>query len=281
MRWPAVPVLLCALLVSACGASQSVPEASPPPFEAKAAPSTPAPTPPLAGTLNVFAAQSLAESFAAIGKAFEERHPGVRVQLNLAGSSVLATQIEQAAPADVFASADLPQMERVASQRLAHEARLFARNAPVVVVPPDNPARIEDLRDLARPGVKVVLYADDVPIGRYARQVLANLGTQLGDPGYEGRVLANTVSRESNVRAALTKVEIGEADASIVYRTDASTNAAVRAIDIPTAANVVAEYPIAVLTAARDRALAQAFVAFVLGPEGQRILRDAGFEAPS
>ncbi len=229
--------------------------------------------------LSVFAAQSLAESFTSLAHAFEAAHPGVTVEVNLASSSALATQIEQGAPADVFASADVPQMERLAKPGLlAAPAATFARNAPVVVVPADNRARIEGVRDLARPSLKLVLYPRDVPIGAYARQVLANLERDLPEPAYEARVLANMVSLEPNVRAALTKVELGEADATFVYRTDAATTPSVRVIEIPPGANVIAEYPIAVVAGSRQRPLAESFVAFVRAEDGQRILLSAGFE---
>ncbi len=233
-----------------------------------------------AARLSVFAAQSLAESFQSIARAFEAQHPGVTAEVNLASSSALATQIEQGAPADVFASADVPQMERLAkSGLLAAPAATFAVNAPVVIVPVDNRASIERVSDLGRPGLKLVLYPPDVPIGNYSRQVLANLSRETGDSTYATRVLANLVSLEPTVRAALTKVELGEADATIVYRTDARTSRGVKAIEIPASANVIADYPIAVVAASKQRALAEAFVAFVRGPDGQRILQDAGFEA--
>lgn len=237
--------------------------------------------------LRVFAAQSLAGSFAAIARAYEGEQaalgrPDVRVEVSTAASSALATQLEQGAPADVFASADLPQMERLARQGLlAAPATVFARNALVVAVPADNRARVESALDLARPGLKLVLYAPDVPIGHYARTALENLGRDRGEPSYATRVLANLVSLEANPSAALAKIELGEADATFVYRTDATTARGVRVIEIPASANVVAEYPIAVLAASRERALAEAFVGFVHGAEGQRLLREAGFqEAP-
>ena len=236
--------------------------------------------------LRVFAAQSVGESFTTIARAFEAQQAalgrsGVTVEVNAAASSALATQIEQGAPADVFASADLPQMERLAKRELlASPAVVFARNEPVVVVPAENRARIEDVSDLAQPGLKLVLYAPDVPIGNYARQVLANLARERGEPSYSARVLANLVSLEPNPRAALAKIELGEADATFVYRTDAATSRGVHVVEIPSGANVIAEYPIAVVAASRQHALAEAFVAFVQGAQGQRLLREAGFEAP-
>lgn len=229
----------------------------------------------------MFAAASLTESFRAIGAAFEDANPGVSVEFNFASSSALATQIEQGAPADVFASADREQMQRLADRSLiAGDAVTFARNVPVIAVPADNRARIEGVRDLARPGVKLVLAAPDVPIGAYARQVIEQLAA---DPAYgaayRDAVLRNVVSNEANVRGVLAKIELGEGDAGIVYRTDALVSAArVTAIAIPASANVTASYPIAVVESSKRRAVAEAFVDFVRGPAAQSILADAGFE---
>jgi molybdate transport system substrate-binding protein len=241
---------------------------------------TPATREALRGRLTVFAASSLTDAFTAIAAALEREHSALDVECNFASSSALATQVEQGAPADVFASADDPQMQRVARQGLlAGEAVTFARNVLVIAARSDGSPRIDTPRDLARPGARIVLAARDVPIGAYARQALARLGT---DPAYgaayERTVLANVVSEEANVRAVLAKVELGEADAGIVYATDArSAGARVRAIAIPEAANVVAIYPIATLRDARNPAAAAAFVAYVTGPAGQQLLQDAGF----
>jgi molybdate transport system substrate-binding protein len=229
--------------------------------------------------LTVFAAQSLQESFEAIGREFEAAHPGVRVRLNLAASSALATQIEEGAPADVFASADVPQMQRVArAGLLAGEPIVFARNALVVVVPAANGADIRRVEDLGRPGVSLVLCQPDVPIGHYSRQVIDRVAARI--PGYGTAVAANVRSYEPNVRAALARVDLDEVDATFVYRTDAaSAGGRVRVIDLPEGDTIVAEYPIATIRASTRRVLADAFIDFVRGPEGQRILRDAGFEA--
>lgn len=230
--------------------------------------------------LTVFAAQSLAESFEEIARAFEAERPGLDVALNLGGSSGLATQIEEGAPADVFASADGPQMERVASAGLiAGTPAIFARNALVVVVPAANRAALSRVEDLGRPGASVIFYQPDVPIGAYSRRVLDNIERRL--PGYRDSALANVRSNEPAVRSALAKIELDEADAAFVYRTDAAVaGTSVRVIEIPESDNVIAEYPIGVVAASKERALAEAFVAFVLGPQGQRILREAGFVAP-
>jgi molybdate transport system substrate-binding protein len=242
------------------------------------------PTPPrVAGRVTVFAAASLAESFKAIGDAFRKVHPDVSIEFNFQSSSALATQIEQAAPADVFASADMPQMQRIVDKGLIDgQPVAFVRNLPVIVVPADNRAQINRPEDLAKSGVKLVLAAADVPIGNYSRQIVDRLAA---NPAYGSALkeaaLRNIVSNEANVRAVLTKVELGEADAGIVYKTDALISGSkVKTIAIPEAANVVATYPIAVVKATTNRSAAAAFVAFVLAADGQRLLREAGFAAP-
>jgi molybdate transport system substrate-binding protein len=235
----------------------------------------------LEGTLTVFAASSLTEAFKAIGAAFTAEHPDVTVEFNNASSSALATQIEEGAPADVFASADMAQMQRLVDGDVVDEApATFARNLPVIVVPAANEAGIAGARDLAKSGVKLVLAAEDVPIGNYSRQILDRLAE---DPEYgaafKDAALANIVSNEANVRAVLTKIELGEGDAGIVYKTDALVSGdKVRVLDIPAAANVFATYPISVVTETDNRAAAEAFVAFVSSDEGQAILADAGFD---
>lgn len=234
----------------------------------------------LRGRVVVFAASSLTESFKAIGAAFEAAHPGVAVEFNFASSSALATQIEQAAPADVFASADAAQMQRlVESGRIERAPAPFTRNSLVLVVPRSSRPTVRTPADLARPGVKLVLAAPDVPVGAYAREVLAKLGAEPGYPaGFESAALKNIVSNEANVRAVLAKVELGEADAGIVYRTDARAAAdRVDVIELPPAANVVATYPIGTVTGG-DTALASAFIEYVRGAEGQALLLAAGFE---
>ncbi|MFN8584668.1 MAG: molybdate ABC transporter substrate-binding protein [Dehalococcoidia bacterium] len=236
----------------------------------------------LQGKVTVFAASSLTESFKAIGEAFTNANPGVTVEFNFASSSALATQIEQAAPADVFASADQPQMQRLVDDRLVDgTAEVFARNLPVVVVPAANRAGLTTPKDLAKSGIKLVLAAQDVPIGNYARQIIDRLAA---DPAYgaafKDAALRNLVSNEANVRAVLTKIELGEGDAGIVYTTDALVSKEkVRTIAIPEGVNVIASYPIAVLRTSKNAVAAAAFVAFVRGPEGQSLLKAGGFNA--
>jgi molybdate transport system substrate-binding protein len=233
---------------------------------------------PAALTLRVFAAASLADAFQEIAAGYEKAHPGVRVELNFAGSQVLRTQIEQGAPADVFASADEVQAEAPARAGLLGARRIFARNRLVVAAP--SPAgKVGGLADLARPGARIVVAGPSVPAGRYTTEALAKLGAHGGlGAGFAELVQANVVSHEANVRAVLSKVVLGEADAGFVYATDAATAAGqLRVIEIPSCCNVTAAYPIAVLRHAAAPREAQAFVERVSGPEGQAILRKHGF----
>ncbi len=231
--------------------------------------------------ITVFAAASLTEAFQEIAWEFQRTHPGVQVAFQFAGSSALRTQLAQGAKADVFASADEANMRRAQQDgAIASEPRPFARNELILVVPADNPAGIGQLRDLARPGVRLVLAAKDVPIGRYARQILEKASRDPGDGGdFRDRVLRNVVSEEANVRTALAKVVLGEADATFVYRTDVVTGmqGKVRVIEIPAEYNVTVEYYIAIVKGAPNPMAAQAFVDFVLSPSGQQILARWGF----
>jgi molybdate transport system substrate-binding protein len=228
-----------------------------------------------AQTLNVFAASSLSDAFEKIATVFEAENPGTDITFNFAGSSTLAAQISQGAPADVFASADLAQMQVVVDAGLVRaEPSIFTRNRLVVITP--SGSEIEGLEDLAKPGVLLVLAEGNVPIGRYSREVLENLNETYG-PDFSENVLANLVSEEPNVRQVATKVELGEADAAITYVTDAALLSNVRTVDIPDDANVIATYPVATLAAARNPTLAQRFVDFVLSDKGQTLLGEYGF----
>ncbi len=228
--------------------------------------------------LIVFAASSLTEAFEEIAAAFEAEHPGTVVELSFGGSSTLAMQIVQGAPADVFASADAAQMAVVTDAGEAAGApAVFAGNVLVVITPTDS--AVVSLDDLADPGVRLVLAGPEVPVGRYARLALAGWDAQFG-AGYAERVLANLVSEEPNVRQVAAKVELGEADAAIVYATDAAVLRAVRALPLPDAPDTRAEYWVAALLGASDPALAAEFVAFVLAPQGQAVLASHGFTAP-
>ena len=230
--------------------------------------------------LIVFAAASLSGAFQELGLAFERAHPGTKVRFNFAGSQQLAVQLEQGARADLFASADERWMKYVEEKSLlAGPARLFARNRLVVIVPASNPARIGKLQDLAQRGVKTVIGAEAVPVGAYTRQMLANLAKAPGFPaGFDRKVLANVVSQEENVKGVVTKVQLGEADAGIVYVSDATGSGArhLRTFAIPEAQNVVAEYPMAPLASAEAPEAAAAFAELILSPDGQAVLRRFG-----
>lgn len=232
-------------------------------------------------TLNVSAAASLTDAFGAIGEGFAAAHPGAEVVFNFAGSNQLATQIAGGAPVDVFAPANDAQMNAaIESGRIAAGTqRTFARNRLVAIAPGDNPAGIATLEDLAAPGVKIVVAAAGVPVGQYTLDFLdkAAADGSLG-AGYKEAVLGNVVSYEADVRAVLTKVTLGEADAGIVYKSDVGAAAeAVRQFDIPDALNTIAAYPIAALNDSPHPELAQQFVDYVLGPEGQQALAAYGF----
>ncbi len=234
----------------------------------------------LRGDLTVYAAASLQAPFERIGREMEAANPGLHVQFNFAGSPQLRTQLEQGAHADVFASADEHQMDLARQDNvIASDPRLFAHNRLVVIVPKSNPAGIATFADLAKDDVKLDLAAPEVPIGAYAR---AALTAAAGDPSYGAdfadRALHNVVSEEDNVKAVAAKVQLGEADAGIVYTTDVTPSLApdVRTIDIPDPFNQVAAYPVA-LVQGGDPTRGQAFIDYLLGDAGQAALRDAGF----
>ncbi len=232
------------------------------------------------GELVVFAAASLREAFSAIAERFETQHPGTRVALNLAGSQDLVAQLEHGAVADVFASADTASMDKLAAQGLVEPARVFARNAPVLIVAREAADPVRSLADLPKAD-RIVLGVPEVPIGRYARQILDRAGQRYG-ADFRRRVEQRVVSNELNVRQVLAKVVLGEADAAIVYRTDAATaKDRVAVVAIPDEVNAVAEYPIAVLTGAPHRPLADQWLSAVLDADGQRALADLGFLPPA
>jgi molybdate transport system substrate-binding protein len=230
--------------------------------------------------LTVFAAASLTGAFHKLGGIFEQAHPGTRVQFSFAGSQQLAVQLEHGAAADLFASADERWMSYAAERNLlSGPPRLFAHNRLVVIVPATNPARIGSLQDLARRGIKLVVAAEAVPVGAYSRQSLAKLAREPGFPAeYDRKVLANVVSQEENVKSVVAKVQLGEADAGMVYASDAIGAVArhLRVFPIPESQNVRADYPLAVLRAAKAPLAAAAFVSLVLGPQGQDVLQRYG-----
>ncbi len=229
-------------------------------------------------TLNVFAAASLTNAFTEIGKAFETANPGTTVTFNFAGSQALRTQIEEGAPADVFASASKTEMETLITDTLvAPDApQQFITNNLVVILPANNPAGLEKLEDLSKPGIKVVLAAEEVPAGKYARQALDAMNGQFG-AGFKDKVLANVVSNEDNVKQVVAKVQLGEADAAIVYTSDAAAAPELKTIEIPAELNVIAKYPIAPLIKSENLDLAKTFIAYVLSADSQAVLQKWGF----
>ncbi len=236
----------------------------------------------LSGDLLVHAAASLTDAFSMVGEQFSAAHPGTQVTFNFAGSQQLAQQLAAGAPGDVFASANQRQMDAAveAGRVEAGAAQTFVRNRLVVIVPAENQAGLTTLHDLTQPGIKLVLAAAEVPVGTYSLDFLdkAAADAEYGAT-YREAVLGNVVSYEENVRAVLSKIVLGEADAGIVYTSDITGDAAnqVGRIDIPDELNTVAQYPIAVVLDAPNPDLARAFVDYVLGPEGQAILADYGF----
>jgi molybdate transport system substrate-binding protein len=231
--------------------------------------------------LSVYAAASLSDAFNEVADSLRRRNPDLHIDFNFAGSQVLVLQIEQGAAADVFASADDRWMQVAQdSGFIADTPQTFAHNRLVVIVPRGNPGRIGKLQDLARPGVKLVLAGDAVPAGHYAREAILRLARIPGfAPDYGQKVLANVVSNEENVRNVVTRVQLGEADAGLVYVSDVTPSVAgkVRRLPLPDSANVTASYPIAVVRQAPNPEAARTFIDFVLSPEGQAILVRNGF----
>jgi len=222
-------------------------------------------------TVSVFAAASLTESFTKIGKDFEAANPGVKVTFNFAGSSALATQINQGAPADVFASAAPATMATVTEAGNADGTpATFVKNQLVIAVPKGNPQGVMGLADLTKPGVKVALCAEQVPCGAAAKKALA-----------AGNVTITPVTQEQDVKAALSKLTLGEVDAALVYRTDAkAASGKVDGLEFPESAGAINEYPIVVLKNAPNKAAANAFVAYVRSEKGTAVLTEAGFQTP-
>lgn len=227
-------------------------------------------TPALSGTITVLAAASLTESFNDLGKQFEAAHPGVMVKFSYGASSTLAQQIVNGVPADVFASASTSTMDQVVQAGEASGPANFAKNVAEIAVPPDNPAHITSVADLARSGVKLALCQPQVPCGKLAAAVFKN-----------ANVTAKPVTLGQDVKSVLTLVRTGEVDAGMVYVTDVrSAGAAVKGIEIPPAQNAATAYPIAVTKASRNAATAQAFVDYVRSAAGEALLSKAGFASP-
>lgn len=232
-------------------------------------------------TLTIFAAASLTDAFEEIAEKYESENSDVQIELNFAGSSTLAAQIIEGAPADIFASANLQQMEVIQdSGDISTEPIIFATNRLIVIVPADNPADIQSLQDLANNEVLLVVAAQSVPVREYTDLMLDRLAAN-DDYGasYRQAVLNNIVSEESNVRQISAKVALGEADAGIVYASDVTPDIAdkVLTIPIPDEYNTIATYPIAIISHSDQSQLAQDFVDFVLSDTGQDTLAKWNF----
>lgn len=277
-RFVVLAVALAAFAAMACGDDTAAP-ATPGATTTASAATTPT-APPVTGEVIVSAASSLTEAFTGTAKAFEAKYAGTKVTLNFASSAALATQVNEGSPADVFASADKAQMDNVKAERKSAPGAVFALNRLVIAKPKGSTA-VATYADLAKPNLKLVLAADGVPVGNYAIQSLAAAEKSVAfGAGFQTKVMANVKSREANVRAVLTKVQLGEADAAIVYSTDIATAPEVEPVAIPDAYNVTAEYFIAPLTGGKNANTAAAFVAFVRSAEGQALLTKRGFTIP-
>ena len=251
-------VLGVSLLLAACGGATSPGSAS----------ATPSPT--LSGSVTVFAAASLTEAFTDDKTRLTAANPGLTVTYSFAGSQQLVAQVEAGAPADVVATADEANMQKLVAANLVEAPKDFARNLLAIVVSPGNPRGVKGLSDLARSDLKVVLEDPSVPAGKYGRQALDKAGVKV-----------TPVSLELDVKTELQKVEAGEADAGIVYVTDVkSAGTRATGVVIPADQNVVASYPVAVVKATADHALAQAFVDQLISGTGQDALQARGFLAP-
>jgi molybdate transport system substrate-binding protein len=253
--------LITAAAVAGCAGSSS---------GAKASGGSSSSTAALSGTITVFAAASLTEAFATLGHQFEAAHPGVKVVLNFGPSSGLATQITQSAPADVFASASQKNMDQVVTAGDASGPTPFVKNVMEVAVPPANPAHITSVNDLARTNVKVALCQSQVPCGATAAKVFTN-----------AKLTVHPVTQEVDVKSVLSKVELDEVDAGVVYVTDVrAAGAKVKGVAIPDAVNASTTYPIATLSHAHNPSVAAAFVDYVLSDAGKAVLSADGFEQP-
>jgi molybdate transport system substrate-binding protein len=255
-----IPVLcVVAAFLAACGSSGGTA-------------STPPSATPLTGTISVFAAASLTDSFNALGTSFQRENPGVTVKFNFAGTPTLVTQIEQGAPADVFASADTTNMDKLKGDGFTTGTpQVFARNKLEIVVAPGNPKGIAGLADLAKPGVIYITEGPTVPAGKYALQALKMAG-----------VTVTPKSLETDVKSVVSKIELGEADAGIVYITDVTAaGSKAQGVPIPDAVNVIATYPIVAVKASTNSTVSNAFIAYVLSAAGQSKLQSFGFLSAS
>jgi molybdate transport system substrate-binding protein len=218
----------------------------------------------------VFAAASLTESFTELGKQFETANPGTKVTFSFAASSALAEQINSGAPADVFASASQKNMDQVVSAGNASDPKVFAKNVMEIATPPSNPGKVTSVNDLAKSSVKTALCQPQVPCGSVAQQVFTN-----------AKITVKPVTLEPDVKSVLSKVQLGEVDAGMVYVTDVkAAGDKVKGVEIPADVNASTNYPIASVTKSANAAVAKAFVDFVLSSSGESVLSAAGFQAP-
>jgi molybdate transport system substrate-binding protein len=235
-------------------------------------------------SLTVYAAASLTGAFKEIGKDYEAANPGVTIAFSFAGSQILRTQLEQGAIADVFASADHRNMDLLVTDHLIDPNSYldFATNKLIVILPAANPGNIQKIEDLAKPNLKLILADSSVPAGNYARQALTKMNS---NPNYgsdfSAKVMANVVSNETDVKQVVAKVELGEADAGIAYVSDAVAAPDVMTIAIPDEFNVIAMYPIAILSNAPNPNLAETFIGYIQSQTGQAILNKWGFGGPA
>ena len=232
------------------------------------------------GTLTILAASSLIDAFGELGKTFEKQNEGVSVKQSFESSSTLLTQIQQGAPADVFASAAKEEMSTAVKDGLvADDPKVFVKNREIIMVPKDNPAGIKEFRDVAKPDVKLVLAQKDVPAADYALEILDKANAEYG-ASFEKDVLSNVVSRESDVRASVNRVVVGDADATFGYASDYTPDIRdrVKVVPIPPDLNIIATYPIAALEDAKSPELARKWVELVTSEEGQRVLEKWNFE---
>jgi molybdate transport system substrate-binding protein len=233
-------------------------------------------------TLNVFAPAALTEAAQQLGAAFESANPGVKVAFELGHSPTQREQLEQGATPDVFISASRKDMDAAAEKQLvvADQVQVFARNKLIVILPPGNPAQIQTLADLAKPGVQLLIGTPDIPIGSATLSLLDKLNTSIA-PDFKERVMANVVSQELGVKPIVSKISLGEADAGIVYVSDAVAAPTLTTLAVPDESNVIVVFTIAPVTAAPHPQEAAAFVASVLSPEGQAMLAAQGFLPPA
>jgi molybdate transport system substrate-binding protein len=277
---PRLLVLLAVLATALAACSSGSGASSAPPSAPSGAPSGAAGG---SGELQIYAASSLKAALAKAADTWDAANPSSTLTVSTDSSAALETKIEQGAPADVFLSADTANPKKLVDAGLATGASVpFAGNRLVVIVPKGNPAGIRSPMDLARPGIKIIAAGDKVPITKYATQLVANLAKEPGYPSdFATAYAANVASQEDNVSGIVSKVELGEGDAGIVYLTDARASDEVDTVDVPGAANVPAVYGGVVVKASRNQDAAKAFLDWLAGPDGQAILASFGFLPPT